>query len=100
MEAGVWVTPTSGIVFTSRNGTNSSTSMATASGLTAPYWVRVERVGNKFSAFHSANGTSWTRLGNAKTINMSTNAQVGMGVCSGASGVLNTATMDNATTTP
>jgi hypothetical protein len=100
MEAGVWVTPSSGIVFTSRNGTGGSTSVATASGLTAPYWVRITRSGNKFSAYRSSNGTSWTRLGTAKTINMSGSAQVGMGVCSGASGVLNTATMDNATTNP
>ena len=75
-------------------------SVATASGLTAPYWVRITRSGNKFSAYRSSNGTNWTRLGAAKTINMSASAQVGMGVCSGASGVLNTATMDNATTNP
>jgi regulation of enolase protein 1 (concanavalin A-like superfamily) len=100
MEAGVWVTPSSGVVFTSRNGTGSSTSVATASGLTAPYWVRITRTNNKFAAYHSINGTSWTKLGTTKTINMSTNAQIGMGVCSGVSGLLNTATMDNATTTP
>jgi len=100
MEAGVWVTPTSGVIFTSRNGTGSSTSVATASGLAAPYWVRITRTGNKFAAYHSANGTSWTKLGATKTINMSTSAQIGMGVCSGASGVLNTATMDNAATNP
>src|SRR5690606_27387972 len=71
--AGVWVTPTGGIVFTSRNSTNGSTSIATAGGLTAPYWVRITRNGNKFAAYHSANGTSWTKLGNTKTINMSGN---------------------------
>ena len=100
MEAGVWVTPTGGIVFTSRNSTNGSTSVATASGLTAPYWVRITRTGNKFAAYRSANGTNWTKLGNTKTINMSTSARIGMGVCSGTSGALNTATMDSATTTP
>jgi hypothetical protein len=62
--------------------------------------VRITRTNNKFAAYHSSNGTSWTKLGTTKTINMSTSAQVGMGVCSGVSGLLNTATMDNVTTTP
>jgi regulation of enolase protein 1 (concanavalin A-like superfamily) len=99
-EAGIWVTPGNGIIFTSRNSTGGSTSTSTASGLTAPYWVRVMRVGNSFTAYYSANGTTWTRLGSAKTISMSSVASIGMGVCSGVSNVLNTATMTNVTTVP
>jgi fibronectin type 3 domain-containing protein len=100
LEAGIWVTPTNGIIFTSRNSTGGSTSTSTSAGKTAPYWLRIRRVSNSFSAYYSTNGTAWTQLGNTKNISMATSAYIGMGVCSGVSNVLNTATMDSTTTVP
>jgi regulation of enolase protein 1 (concanavalin A-like superfamily) len=97
-EAGIWVTPGSGIIFTYRSSTGGSTTVSTSTGKTAPYWVRIARVGNSFRAYYSANGTTWTQLG-SKTINMATSAYIGMGVESGTN-ALNTATMDSTTTIP
>jgi hypothetical protein len=99
-EAGVWVTPSSGIIYSRRTSTGGSTSTTTSSGKVAPYWVRIARVGNSFSAYYSANGTSWTKLGNSTTISMSSSTYIGMGVDSGTNTVLNTSTSTNATTIP
>jgi hypothetical protein len=98
-EAGIWVTPTN-IIFTYRTSTGGTTSTSISSGKTAPYWVRIKRVRNSFSAYYSANGTTWTQLGSTTTVSMSSGAYIGLGVESGVSNVLNTATMTNVTTIP
>jgi beta-xylosidase len=100
MEAGVWVTPSSGIIFTWRNSTGGSTSTSTSSGKSAPYWVRIARTGNSFRAYYSSDGTNWTQLGKERTISMSSSAYIGQAVESGVAGTLNTSTMDNVTTIP
>jgi len=94
------VTPTNGIVFTTRTNTSGSTITASSSGTTAPYWVRIARNGNLFAGYYSTNGTAWTQIGSTTTNGMSTSAYIGMGVDSGVSNILNTATVDNATTIP
>ena len=99
-EAGVWVTPSSGIIFTWRTNSGGTTATSTSTGKTAPYWVRVLRTGNSFSAYYGTNGTSWTQLGTTRTISMSTNAYMGLGVCSKVTNTLNTATMGNVTASP
>ena len=89
-----------GVVFQQRGGTGASAStVATISGLGAPQWVRLTRVGNLFTAYYSANGTSWTSMGST-TITMASNVYIGLPVCSTADGTLCTATLDNVTVTP
>ena len=78
-------------------GGNSTKSVA---GLVAPYWVKVTRVGNTFTAFRSANGTTWTQVDQPVTISMGTNVYIGLGVSSYKDGTLCTATFDNVTATP
>jgi hypothetical protein len=99
-EAGIWVTPTNGIVFATRSSTGSSTISATSPGQTAPCWVEIARNGNLFQGFYSTNGTTWTQIGLTTTNSMSTSAYIGMGVDSGVSNILTTATLDNTTTIP
>ena len=99
-EAGVWVSPSSGIIFTCRTNSGGTTVTSTSTGKTAPYWVRVLRAGNSFSAYYGTNGTSWTQLGTTRSISMSTNAYMGLGVSSKVTNTLNTATMGNVTATP
>ena len=99
-EGGVWVTPSSGIIFTRRTSTGGNTSISSSTGKTAPYWVRLTRTSNSFKAYYGTNGTSWTQLGSTATISMATNAVMGLGVCSGATNTLSTSTMDNVTATP
>ena len=54
----------------------------------APYWVRLVRQGNSFSAYRSSNGTSWTLQGTI-TVTMNTSVFVGLAVTSHNDGTLN-----------
>jgi regulation of enolase protein 1 (concanavalin A-like superfamily) len=93
-HASVFVTPSSGVSFQRRTSTGGSSSSSTAAGLTAPYWVKVVRVGNVFTGFRSANGTTWTRMASV-TISTGTTALFGLAVCSHNTSALCTATFDN-----
>jgi aryl-phospho-beta-D-glucosidase BglC (GH1 family) len=99
-EAGVWVTPTSGIQFTRRTSTGGSTSVTSSSGKIAPYWVRLTRTGNTFRAFMSTNGTTWTQLGKNTNISMATSTSIGFAVTSGSTATLCTGVLTNTAVTP
>ena len=58
----------------SASTTGSTTSLA-------PYWVRMDRAGNTFTAYQSADGTTWKLVG-TDTIAMGANVLVGLGVSS------------------
>ena len=98
--AGVYVTPTSGVQFIWRTSAGSMPSIATVTGLTAPRWVRIQRVGSSFRAYHSTNGTTWTQFGGNKTISMSTNAIMGQVVTSGNNSALATGVFSGVVATP
>ena len=100
MEAGIWVTPSSGIIFTYRTSTGGTTGTRKSANKTAPYWVKITRTGGSFAGYYSTNGTSWTQLGSTQTIGMGTNAYIGLGATSGVSGTLSTSVFDNVTATP
>jgi autotransporter-associated beta strand protein len=100
MEAGVWVTPSSGIIFTYRATTGGTTTTSSSTGKTAPYWVKITRTGNSFAGYYSTNGTTWTQLGTTQTISMGTSATIGLGVTSNVSATLCTSKIDNVTATP
>jgi alpha-L-fucosidase len=77
-----FLTPTNGIAFQQRVATGGSTTAVTnATGMSAPYWLRLKRSGTNFTAYQSADGASWTTLGST-TSSMGTNAYVGLAVCS------------------
>jgi len=98
--APVTATSTNGVAFQQRAATGgSASSLATAPGVQAPYWVRLTRTGNSFVGSYSPNGTAWTALA-TNTINMATNAYIGLPVCSVSNGVLNTATFTNVLPVP
>jgi hypothetical protein len=60
---GVFVTPENGVRFQYRNQTDGSTDRYFEEGITAPYWVKLERTaGGLVRAYHSADGTAWTRF--------------------------------------
>ncbi|MFM2221213.1 MAG: hypothetical protein RLZZ553_961 [Verrucomicrobiota bacterium] len=62
-------------------------------------WVRLTRVGNTFTSFTSANGTTWTNVGSV-TMTLNANCFVGLYVASGSSTSLNTSRFVNVTVTP
>jgi hypothetical protein len=75
------VTPGSGISFQRRPGTGATSLDDTTSGITAPYWVKIERdLSGNFSAYSSADGSTWQKQGVTQTIQMATNVYVGLAV--------------------
>ena len=60
----------------------------------APRWVKLQRTGDVFQAFESADGSSWTLVA-TDTIPMGTTVYAGLAVTSHATGAAATATFDN-----
>ena len=63
--------------------------------MSLPYWVKLVRSGNTFSAYTSYNGITWTQTGTSETITMAQNVFIGLAVCSDSNSTLVTATFDN-----
>jgi regulation of enolase protein 1 (concanavalin A-like superfamily) len=61
-------------------------------------WLRLQRSGNTFTAYTSADGSSWTQVGSV-TMTMTSAATVGMFVCSHNNSNLNTSTFANVAVT-
>ncbi len=93
-NAAIVVTPNNGISFQTRATTGQMSAAITVSGLRAPYWVKLTRVGNTFTAYQSSNGKSWKSIGTA-VINMTINAYAGLAVTSHDNTVLTTSSFDN-----
>jgi hypothetical protein len=81
------------IQFQVRSAAGATTSYWSASQAT-PYWVRLVRSGNTFTAYRSANGVSWSQFASPVLVSMSTNVEGGLVMCSNNNGVLGSATMD------
>jgi hypothetical protein len=75
------ITPGSGISFQRRPGRSATSVADTTAGITAPYWVKIEReIAGTFSAYSSADGVSWQKLGASEPIQMGTNVYIGLAV--------------------
>jgi len=99
MHATVMMAPTAGVTFTDRTKTGSKSTTVTAeAGITAPQWIRLTRSGRDFTAEYSANGTTWTALGDPVSIAMSSNAYVGLCLTSGTTTATCTAEFSNVAT--
>src|ERR1043166_4715768 len=99
IHAGIFVTAANGIEFRYRTTTGGSTTTKTKAGLLAPYWVKLDRSGNTFTASYSPDNMTWTVLG-TQTITMGTAPYIGLGVCAHKDGTLCTATFSNVSVTP
>jgi hypothetical protein len=60
-----------------------------------PYWLKVSRSGSAVNAYISADGVTWAPVGTTLTINMGQNVYIGLGVYTGNTSTLATATFDN-----
>jgi hypothetical protein len=76
-------------------GSSTSNHPLTDNPYAPPYWVRLERVGNDFTAFLSADGENWAQEGDVMTIAMQDPVLIGLAVTSHAAGELRTFTFDN-----
>ncbi|MEO8433164.1 MAG: Ig-like domain-containing protein, partial [Acidobacteriota bacterium] len=65
----------------------------------APYWVKLVRAGNTFTAYQSTTGASWTLVG-SDTIPMAANVFVGLAVTAHNASLLNTTLFDSVAKTP
>jgi regulation of enolase protein 1 (concanavalin A-like superfamily) len=85
-----------GAAFQRRQGTGAY-SVSTAGGnYTSPYWVKISRNGNTFSAYISSNGTSWTLVG-TDSISMASGIYVGIPMTSHNNSTSGTASVSNVT---
>ncbi len=100
-HASVFVTPSNGVAFQYRSSTGGSSDNIHTTGLAAPYWVKIVRSGNTFTAYRSATGAdgSWTTIG-SKTIYMGSSVYIGLAVTAHNDGALSTATFENVTANP
>jgi hypothetical protein len=75
------VTPGSGVSFQRRPETGGASADNTSAGITAPYWVKIDRsISGNFTASSSTNGTNWQVLGSMEPIQMGTNVYIGLAV--------------------
>jgi len=95
------VTRSNGITFQRRSTTGGSTYYSRTTGLAAPYWVRLVRSSNTFTAYRSPTGAAgtWTSMGSV-SVTMGTSVYIGLAVTAHRDGALNTSTIDNVTVTP
>jgi len=91
----VAVTPGNGVAFQRRASTGGSSAHTAGARVAAPYWVKLTRAGNTFTAHQSVDGKAWTQIGSAVTLNMPASVYVGLALTSHHNGALNTATFNN-----
>ncbi|MGB2864808.1 MAG: LamG domain-containing protein, partial [Sedimentisphaerales bacterium] len=77
----VCLTPGNGIAFQGRLDTDSDSFNTDLSGITAPYWVKLERqLSGDFIAYHSTDGSTWEILAIQERILMDKNVYIGLAV--------------------
>jgi hypothetical protein len=87
----MFATPDGRRAFQNRTGTaaNAVSAHSAPAAITLPYWVKIERKGNQFTAYHSADGTNWIQQpnnentgadasANPQTIFMTGNVYIGL----------------------
>jgi alpha-L-fucosidase len=77
-----FMSPRNGAALQGRSRTGGSSSgFGQIKGLKAPYWLRLKRHGNVFTAYQSPDGKDWASLGET-TIDMADKVTIGLAVCS------------------
>jgi hypothetical protein len=88
------VSPSKGLAFQRRTVTGGLSTHTASVLASAPYWVRLVRSGDTFSAYVSSTGGTWGLVGR-ETIAMSPTIYVGLPVTSHANGTSARATLDH-----
>ncbi|HEX9048530.1 MAG TPA: LamG-like jellyroll fold domain-containing protein, partial [Verrucomicrobiae bacterium] len=90
-----FISPANGAALQERVGSGAAaSSVSNNTDVRAPYWLRLVRAGNVFTAAVSADGVIWTPTGST-TVTMSANVYVGLAVCSVNEGTLGQAQFDH-----
>jgi hypothetical protein len=99
-HASMVVTPGQGVSFQRRPQTDSGSNHTTTGGITAPYWVKIERtIAGSFSASHSADGVSWEMQGTPENITMASTVYMGLALTSHNADAMCEAVFTDVTTT-
>ncbi len=100
-HAFVAVTPANGISFQRRPVADTTSYNTDASGLAAPYWVKLTRSGNTFTAQRSEDGVAWVDITATTPVSipMSTDVYIGLAVTSHDAAISTVADFSNISTT-
>ena len=98
-HASVFVTPQDEILLQSRPSPGTQSSTVASSSSEVPVWLKLARRGSTVTAFTSANGTSWTTIGQV-TLALPSTFYVGLAVTSRDVASLSTAAFDSVTIQP
>jgi hypothetical protein len=93
-HAMVDIEPSAGIEFIWRNGTGNSAVSSVVTG-TAPNWIRLTRTNDTFAAYWSADGSTWTEIGDATNLTMAKGTYIGLAVCAHDNAALCTSLLQN-----
>jgi len=96
------ITPNNGVASQGRIETGGASFSTNQTGVTAPYWVKLERdVSGRFTVSHSANGTTWAPVtgSNPTNIQMTSNVYIGLAVTAHNAAATCKAVFTNVTTT-
>lgn len=97
-HAFVAVTSNNGVAFQNRTTTDGySNNVNTGPGIGAPVWLKLTKSGSVYTAYESADGKTWTRVGDpvAASFGDGTPVYVGFAITSHNNGILSTAILDN-----
>lgn len=78
-------------------GATSESSWSGSTSHVAPYYLRMTRIGDSFTAERSAAGSTWTQVGSTQTIAMASTFYVGLASTSAQDGTINTSTFNSVT---
>ena len=93
-NAFVALTPGNGTTFQSRSSAGGNTGFSNLVGLSTPYWLKLQRVGNLFTPSQSADGVTWTQAGTPVTLSMATTFYVGFAATAHNNTLLTSAQFD------
>ena len=96
------ITPANGVASQGRPDTGAASFNTNQGGITAPYWVKLERsISGLFTVSHSANGSTWQPVTGAtpQNIPMGSNVYIGLAVTSHDAALTCQAVFSNVTTT-
>ena len=94
------LTPGSGVSYQRRIDTGGNSTDDTTGAITAPYWVKIERdLAGTVSAYSSANGSTWQKIGVSESIQMGANVYIGLAVTAHNASETCQAVFTNVTTT-
>jgi len=97
-NAFIGVTHDQGAIFQSRGATGGSTNGTYASGIAAPYWLKLVKSGSIYSGFISPDGLAWTPVGAPTDVGFGAGGNTtyaGLAITSHNNSVLSTASVDN-----